>query len=114
MDRRNLSRSVALILAVGTLSGCSSGAEVGRVFVEVRSMAPDAQGTSYDVTVLGPDQEVVASQEVAAGSSIEIEDVPFGWVSINAALMCTVESELSLESPTMRLIIDGKTCTSTH
>ncbi len=61
MDRRILARGVVMILAVGTLSGFGSGAEVGSVVVEVRSMAPGAQGTSYDITVLGPDQEVVTS-----------------------------------------------------
>lgn len=76
-------------------------------------MAPDAQDASSDVTVLGPDQEVIASREVFAGSSIEIEDVPFGWVSIDAVGRCTVENELSLESPTMRLIIDEQDCTLT-
>ena len=100
-----------MLLAVGTLSGCSWGAGTGSVFVQVGSMAPGAQSTSYDLTVLGPDQEIVASREVFAGSSIEIEDVPFGWVSVEAVSMCTVESELSRESPTMRLVVDETNCT---
>lgn len=111
MNRWAFFCGVAMLLAFGTLSGCSSGAQVGRVVVEVRSMALGAQGTSYDVTVLGPDREVVAVREVFAGTAIAIVDVPFGWVSVGAAAMCTVEGELSRESSTMRLVLEEKNCT---
>lgn len=102
---------VAMILAVGTLSGCNGGPATGSVFVEVR---PGAQGaSSYDVRVFGPDQEVVTSREVFVGSTVEIEGAPFGWVKVEAVDMCTIESELSRESPKIRLVIDTKSCTST-
>ena len=102
------------MLAVGSLSGCSLGVTNGSVVVEVRAMESGDQADSYDVTVRGPGEAVVSSREVHVGSSITIDNVPLGWVSVETAL-CTVEGELSQESPTMRLVMapDEKNCTST-
>lgn len=48
---------------------------------------------------------------MAAGENVVVGDVPYGWVSISATQLCTVESELAPGSPTMRLILDGNHCT---
>ena len=111
MDVRHFARGAAALLAISAMSGCASGTEAGSVVVEVRAMTPGAQGDSYEVKVLGPDGELVNSREVSAGSSNAFEDVPFGWVSVNANSGCTVEGELTSESPTMRMIIDADNCT---
>ena len=102
---------LAMIVAAGTLLGCSSHTDGGSVFVKVRPVASQGRSISYDVTVRSSEPEVVTSREVSTGSSIEIEAVPFGWVSIEAATLCTVESELSAESPSIRLVIDERSCT---
>lgn len=111
MNLRLLARGAFVFLVAGAISGCALGAQTGSVVVEVRAMTPGSQGNSYDVTVRGPDQKAVESLEVSVGQSITIDDVPLGWVSIEADSLCTVESELTKEHPTMRLIADAANCT---
>lgn len=110
MMNKYLARVAAAFLVVGAMTGCTSGAQSGSVEVEVRTMAPGTQGNSYEVKIIGPDGEFANSQEVSVGSTYGIEGIPFGWVSVEATSGCTVEKELTLESPTMRLVRDGKNC----
>ncbi|ALV47091.1 hypothetical protein MB46_17975 [Arthrobacter alpinus] len=111
MDLKYLARGAAAFLVVGAMTGCNSGAESGSVSVEVRAMTPGAQGGPYEVKVRGSDGELVNSREVSVGSTYVIEDVPYGWVSVEATSGCTVENELTSESPTMRMIIEADNCT---
>lgn len=110
MDRKYLARVAAAFLVVVAMTGCASGSQPGSVEVEVRTMAPGAQGNSYKVKIIGPDGDLATSQEVSVGSTYGIEGIPFGWVSVEATSGCTGESELTLESPTMRMVIDGENC----
>lgn len=104
-------RGMSMLLAVGLMGGCAPGDERGSVAVEVRAMAPDLREASYDIRVVGPNDELIFSMQMAAGENVFVGDVPYGWVSISATQLCTVESELAPGSPTMRLILDGNHCT---
>jgi hypothetical protein len=101
---------VALICA-GCLSGCAPMLEPGSIAVEIRSTAPDAQGDRYQVRVVQSDGTLIFSQDMSAGSSLSYGDVPLGWVSISADSQCKVEAELTIEQPSMGLIVDGTNCT---
>ncbi len=109
MGTRRFTYCTVALLAVGFMSGCA--ADTGSVAIEVRSMAPDFQGTSYEVRVVGPEGELIASDTMNAGRSMSYEGVPLGTVSINADPLCTVESTLTSEHPTMKLTVDGLHCT---
>lgn len=111
MNRRFLAEASAVVTIAATLAGCAPVAETGSVVVEVRAMVPGSQGTSHHVDVLGPDGGLVESREVSVGSTVTIENVPYGWVSIAAPKVCTVEGELGAEAPVMRLTIDAAHCT---
>ncbi|MFC8304662.1 hypothetical protein ACFUCV_13375 [Specibacter sp. NPDC057265] len=100
----------AAFLVIGAMTGCTTDAHSGKVEVEVRAMAPGAQGNSYEVKIIGPDGDFANSQEVSVGSTYGIEGFPFGTVSVEASSGCVVESELSLESPRLRVVIDGENC----
>lgn len=113
MDRQVFARLAPLLLIAPVLSGCAAGAQVGQVVVEVRAMAPDAQSDAYDVSVLGGDGEPVGSREVRVGSATTFENVPLGWVTVEAASSCTGESELTSQHPTLRLVIDAEHCSVT-
>lgn len=111
MSRKLLPLVLAASVFAGTASGCTAGPQVGSVVVEVRAMAPDVPGQSYQVEVSAADGGFADSREVTVGSTITIENVPYGWVSVAAASSCTVEGQLESEAPTLRLIIDGTHCT---
>lgn len=100
-----------MVIIAATLAGCAPVAETGSVVVEVRAMVPGSQGNAHHVDVLGPDGGLVESREVSVGSTVTIENVPYGWVSIAAPKVCTVEGELGAEAPVMRLTIDAAHCT---
>lgn len=110
MDTRFYARVAAASLIVGAMAGCTSGAHPGSVEVEVRTMAPGTQSSSYDVKISSRDGDVASSQEISVGSTYGVEGVPLGWVSVELTPGCKVESELTLESPTMRVVIDGNDC----
>lgn len=110
MDRKYLARVAAAFLVAGAMTGCTSGSQSGSVEVEVRAMVPGAPGGSYEVKVIGPDGDFVNSQEVVVGSTYGIEGIPFGWVSVEATSGCTAKRELTSESPTLRMVIDGENC----
>ncbi|WP_152916090.1 hypothetical protein [Arthrobacter sp. RIT-PI-e] len=108
MSTLRLVRGTGVLLAVGFMSGCS--ADTGSVAIEVRSMTPDTQGTLFDVRVLGPEGELIASDRMITGRSMFYEGVPLGSISINADPLCVVQSTLTSEHPTMKLIVDGTHC----
>ncbi|WP_154606351.1 hypothetical protein [Arthrobacter sp. AQ5-05] len=110
MDRKYLARVGAAFLVVGAMTGCTAGSQSGSFEVEVRAMAPGAQGGSYEVKVIGPDGDFVNSQEVVVGSTYGIEGIHFGWVSVETTSGCTAKRELTSESPTLRMVIDGENC----
>lgn len=110
MDRKHFTRVAAAFLVVGAMTGCGSGAHSGSVEVEVRSVVPGAPGGSYGVKIIGPDGNLITSQEVSVGSTYGIEGVSLGWISVEATSGCAGERELTLESPSMRLVIDGENC----
>lgn len=74
-------------------------------------MAPGFEQASYEVQIVGPDQEIILAEEMGTGHSVMIGDVPLGTVTITAVSLCTVEAELTTGLPTMSLIIDGNACT---
>lgn len=100
----------AAFLAIVGMTGCTTGSQNGSVEVEVRAMAPGDQGGSYEVKVIGPDGEFTNSQDVAVHSTYGIEGIPYGWVSVEATSGCTAKRELTSESPTLRVVIDGENC----
>lgn len=108
-----LTRVAAAFLVVVAITGCTSGPQAGSVEVEVRAMRPGAQGGSYEVRIIGPDDELADGQEVAVGSTYGIEGIPLGRVSVEATSGCTAETELTSESPKLRMVIDGENCTLT-
>lgn len=110
MDRKYLARVAAAFLVVGGMTGCTSGAHSGSVEVEVRTMVPGAQGGSYGVKIIGADGDLITSQEVSVGSTYGIEGISLGWISVETTSGCAGEKELTLESPAMRVVIDGKNC----
>lgn len=110
MAPQYLARVAAASLTVFVMTGCASGAQSGSIEVEVRTMVPGDEGGSYDVTVIGPDGVLADAQEVSVGSTYGMEGVPFGWISVDATSGCTARQELTSESPTMRMVIDGKNC----
>lgn len=110
MGTRYFLYGIGLVLTVGTVSACAPVDGRGSVAVEVRAMSPKEKVAAYDVSVIGPDDELLFSQEMGAGESVVWAEVPLGWVSVNAEPFCTVDSELTSESPTMRLILDGIDC----
>lgn len=109
MKLQHLQRHVALLVVVGSVSGCTP--ERGSVAIDIQAMALDARTTTYEVRVAGPDNEVIFTQAMGAGQSFSRGNVPLGWVSISAGPACTVSTELTSEHLTMRLIVDGKRCT---
>ncbi len=111
MSGKYFTRVAAAFLVVVAMTGCTSGPPSGSVEVEVRAMRPGAQGGSYEVKIIGPDGDLADAQEVAAGSTYGIEGIPFGWVSVEATSGCTAKTELTSESPTLRMVIDGENCT---
>ena len=110
MHRMYLARVAAALLTVGAMAGCTPGTHSGSVEVEVRTMVPGAQGSSHEVKIIGPDGELITLQEVSVGSTYGIEGIPLGWISVEASSGCTGERELTVESPKMRMLIDGKNC----
>lgn len=104
-------RGMSMLLALGLMGGCAPADERGSVAVEVRVMPPDLREASYSIRVVGPDDELTFSTQIAAGETTVVGDVPYGWVSVSAMQLCTVETELTPGSPTMRLILDGNHCT---
>ncbi|MDD0857992.1 hypothetical protein NHF46_09890 [Arthrobacter alpinus] len=111
MNRRFLASVPAMVIVAAALAGCAPVAETGSVVVEVRAMAPGSPSSSHQVDVLGPDGGVVESLEVSVGSAVTIDNVPYGWVSIAAPEVCTVEGQLGAEAPVLRLTIDVAHCT---
>src|SRR3954452_3860764 len=111
MGRKSITACTAILLALVALTGCSSAADSASVVVEVRATTPGDQSGPYAVKIMGPADELVASFESKVGSTTAVDEVPFGWVSVEASPRCSVATELSSDSPTMRLIIDGETCT---
>lgn len=103
-------RVATAFLIVAALAGCASGVQPGNVEVEVRTMAPGAQGGSYDVKIVSRNGDVANSQEVSVGSTYGVEGVPLGWVTVEVTSGCKIETELTLDSPTMRVVIDGDAC----
>lgn len=61
--------------------------------------------------VMGPDGGLITSQEVAVGSTYGIEGIAFGRVSVEASSGCTANTELTAKSPSLRMVIDGESCT---
>ncbi|MBG6192385.1 hypothetical protein IWX64_003357 [Arthrobacter sp. CAN_A212] len=100
---------ITLLLLAGMMSGCTS--TPGSVEVEVRAVAPDFEQVSYEIQIVGPDQEMILAEEMSTGHSVVIGDIPLGTVTVTAVSLCTVEAELTSELPTMSLIIDGNSCT---
>lgn len=113
MKSRSCAGYIVVLTLSGSLSGCGSALEPGSVAVEVRSVLPDVQGSSYDVRVVGPDGNLIVSQDMGAGHSLSYGDIPLGWVTVSAGTTCTVQAELTSDLPSMGLIVDGADCTLT-
>lgn len=111
MSGKYLTRVAAAFLVVAGMTGCTTGSQNGSVEIEVRAMAPGDQGGSYEVKIIGPDGDLADAQEVAVGSTYAIEGIPFGWVSVEATSGCTAKKELTSETPTLRMVVDGENCT---
>ncbi|GAB3532002.1 hypothetical protein GCM10027403_03440 [Arthrobacter tecti] len=79
--------------------------------IEVRSMHPDVEKYAYEIRVVGPDGDLIFSEELGPGESLSQGDIPLGWITISAVPFCTVESELTSKHPTMSLVVDGDNCT---
>lgn len=100
---------VVPLLAVGLLTGCSE--ETGSVTVEIRSLVPGTDTSTYRVSAVHADDGLIHSDDLGPGQTYTAENVRLGWVTLSADPRCTVESELTAEHPTMRLIVDGTDCT---
>ncbi|WP_430592083.1 hypothetical protein [Humidisolicoccus flavus] len=113
MKHRILAVGAASLMTVGMVSGCTLPPSSGSVVVEVREMGPDVLGDSYEVHVTEPGGTDIRSDVAYLGGALTFEDVPFGWVVVEASPACTVETSVSAESPVLRLIIEGTHCTMT-
>lgn len=101
---------MAVFLVACTMGGCAAGAEAGKVVVEARAMSPDHVGDFYNVTVLGADGELIDSVNVGPNTTTTVENVPFGWVTIDEPARCSVGGELSARAPSIRLVMDAELC----
>ncbi|KUF07137.1 hypothetical protein [Leucobacter sp. G161] len=101
------------LLAAGTLAvitglalaGCAAD-PTGTVTLQVSEFADDYDSDSVEVA-LSIGGEEFASVELREGDGRAIEDVPLGWLKIDALDYCSGEAELSATSPTMGLLISG-------
>lgn len=96
-------------LALGTaltLAGCAVEEPTGTVTLQASEFADDYDSDSVDIA-LSIGGEEFASVELREGEGRVIEDVPLGWLRIDALDYCSGEAELSATSPTMGLLISG-------
>lgn len=112
MGTRRFVFCIGFPLSAGLMTACVPAP--GSVAIELRTMPPELQADSYEIRVVDSDNELIFSETMRAGSSLSYGDIPLGWVQISAAQICIVESELTSEFPTMRLIVEEATCTLTN
>lgn len=110
MSVRFLASGLSIAVLSAITSGCASEAEMGSVTVEVRLSDSDLPSASRVVTVYGPEGEMVETREVESGTISVIDQVPLGWVTVEADSSCEVASELNVQHPSMTLIFDGDDC----
>ena len=101
--------ALATAAASFTLAGCAF-AQTGTATIELRQLPDDLAGEQLQVQV-SVDGEVFETLQLSGGTTVALEDVPFGEVEIEAAEVCSVAGPIGEPNPTIRLIVEGAHCT---
>ncbi|KAM9862238.1 hypothetical protein ACI1US_01847 [Leucobacter sp. BZR 635] len=109
MQRLLASGTLALVTGLA-LAGCAAEVPTGTVTLQVSEFAADHGSDSVEIalSVGGEEVELV---ELGEGDGRVIEDVPLGWLKIDALDYCSGEAELTAGAPAMSLVISAEGCT---
>ncbi|MDA3146316.1 hypothetical protein JSO19_02850 [Leucobacter sp. UCMA 4100] len=114
MKKNTVALALAATASISLLTGCAPEPTTGTVSVQLRALSKDLGLDEVIVTIVGPDDKKLHAETLTEGVSMSFEDVPFGWITIDAAGVCSVGGELSAESLTLGLVVDGKHCEVTN
>lgn len=110
---RTLGTAAGLIAALALLGCAQSDAATGTVTLGFRDAIADETGDVTFKILNRAGSEVAESHTLGLGTTVAVAEVPFGWTTIEAVGVCSVEGELTAEHPTMSLIIDAEGCSLT-
>lgn len=75
-NRRFAAHCAIVFLAIETLSGCAIGSPTGNVVVDIRATALGHTETAYDVSVFGPNGDLIHSGQLLARDTRTFENNP--------------------------------------
>lgn len=98
-----------VVAVAASLVGCS--APTGSATIDVRDLPAAYAGAEITVMLRDSAGENLDHLEVGANTTVTAKSLPLGTVDIEAIDFCRVTGVVDEANPTVRLIIDGRTCT---